>query len=386
MRYKNFLFPIFVLLFLFLVLVLTPAVTTQAFQETTKTLKACHVCETVSVGIATPAASLSFRVANYDELSSIDVQISPSVQPVDQIEFEKGVVKGLLFWMENCPHCTSVRILTLPRLMQQFGYKLKIKQVELKTTGEVDILFLVGTKMGLDPNEIGVPFLIIGDKVLIGSNNIDQKASSLIETYLMKGGVGYPDLSELSEFLSGSTTQPREIVVSSATPVPMEPIKIMIYLFWGDGCPHCETAKSFLENLAHDSHQLELKSYEVWYDEHNRELLFQMATAHGFKPRVVPTIFIGERHWEGYNNQFRDEILATINTCIQKGCVDAATKIVPGTGSTPVADVNGVDEQFFGFPFIGTVNRNLGIILAILFLVLLTLLFFRARMIRIRKK
>ena len=73
--------------------------------------------------------------------------------------------------------------------------------------------------------------------------------------------------------------------------------KVVIYLFWGDGCPHCAVAKRFREGLDESSDQIELQKYEVWYVAENQTLFTEMAEAHGFQPQYVPTIFIGDRYW-----------------------------------------------------------------------------------------
>ncbi len=48
--------------------------------------------------------------------------------------------------------------------------------------------------------------------------------------------------------------------------------KVVIYLFWGDGCPHCAAAKPFLNDLTHRYANTELRAYEVWYVPENQEL------------------------------------------------------------------------------------------------------------------
>ena len=50
--------------------------------------------------------------------------------------------------------------------------------------------------------------------------------------------------------------------------------KINVYLFWGDGCPHCEVAKMFFKKIAPELGQyFELKEYEVWYNQENEKML-----------------------------------------------------------------------------------------------------------------
>ena len=50
-----------------------------------------------------------------------------------------------------------------------------------------------------------------------------------------------------------------------------KPHKVVIYLFWGDGCPHCAVAKPFLNELTQRYPKIELRAYEVWYVPENQE-------------------------------------------------------------------------------------------------------------------
>jgi glutaredoxin len=105
---------------------------------------------------------------------------------------------------------------------------------------------------------------------------------------------------------------------------------VAIYFFWGDGCPHCAAAKPFLEELTRQSPNVEVRAYEVWYNETNQELFLQMANVFGFEPSAVPTIFIGDHYWVGYSDGIRDEIVAAVAACSSSGCRDAGAGILPG--------------------------------------------------------
>ena len=45
--------------------------------------------------------------------------------------------------------------------------------------------------------------------------------------------------------------------------------KVNLYLFWGDGCPHCAMEKEYLETLEKEFPNLTIAKYEVWYNEEN---------------------------------------------------------------------------------------------------------------------
>jgi thiol-disulfide isomerase/thioredoxin len=105
---------------------------------------------------------------------------------------------------------------------------------------------------------------------------------------------------------------------------------VVIYLFWGDGCPHCAVAKPFLEDLTERYSNVELRSYEVWNVPENQVLFKKMAAAYNFEPHAVPTIIVGPQYWEGFNDQVGQEIEKTIQTCAATGCKDGGVGIIPG--------------------------------------------------------
>jgi cytochrome c biogenesis protein CcdA/thiol-disulfide isomerase/thioredoxin len=104
---------------------------------------------------------------------------------------------------------------------------------------------------------------------------------------------------------------------------------VIIYFFWGDGCPHCNTAKPFLADLAKQYPNVVVRDYEVWHVEANREPFIRMTAKFGFEPTAVPTIFIGDRYWIGYAEvPYAQEIEATVAACAATGCPDAGAGVM----------------------------------------------------------
>lgn len=109
--------------------------------------------------------------------------------------------------------------------------------------------------------------------------------------------------------------------VNAQTPAPGHPV--YIYLFWGDGCPHCAKAKPYFENLAAVHPEVVLKTYEIYYDQGNQKLFTQMAEKFGVEQLAVPTIFIGPYFLQGYSEELDSNIESVVVQCIKDGCVDA---------------------------------------------------------------
>jgi len=83
--------------------------------------------------------------------------------------------------------------------------------------------------------------------------------------------------------------------------------EVRIYLFWGKGCPHCAKEKLFLEEMK-SKYPLRVVEYEVYYNETNREKFLEMCRKYGITPMGVPTTFIGDKYFIGFNDEIAEEI------------------------------------------------------------------------------
>ncbi len=83
---------------------------------------------------------------------------------------------------------------------------------------------------------------------------------------------------------------------------------VNIYFFWGDGCPHCEEEKPFLDALVSKYDRVSLVDYEVWYNRDNQAVLLQFSRALGFEPGGVPVTVIGDQYWIGFGDSYKAEM------------------------------------------------------------------------------
>ncbi len=97
---------------------------------------------------------------------------------------------------------------------------------------------------------------------------------------------------------------------------------VVLYLFWGDGCPHCAKEKEFLSAIKKKYPKLEIKDYEVWSNPASRELLMTMSKSYGINPNGIPVTFVGDRGIVGFNEEVANQIEQAIKACIKKICQD----------------------------------------------------------------
>lgn len=112
-------------------------------------------------------------------------------------ETGKPTVQAVMFWMDGCPHCHIVIDEVLPPLLEKYGSQFDLTLIEVITEADVDLLFSVAAHYGIPKEQVFVPFLIIGDRVLIGSDAIPAELPGLIEQHLAQGGWSLPEIPAL---------------------------------------------------------------------------------------------------------------------------------------------------------------------------------------------
>ncbi|MFH1635070.1 MAG: vitamin K epoxide reductase family protein [Chloroflexota bacterium] len=124
-------------------------------------------------------------------------QRQPTAMPVSALP----VVRAVLFWMDDCPHCHDVLDNVLPPLQAKYGDQFEIFLIELVTIEDVDRLYQTAASFGIPKEGVGVPFLVIGDKVFQGADQIPTELPGLIEKHLTAGGLNYPYIPVLIDIL-----------------------------------------------------------------------------------------------------------------------------------------------------------------------------------------
>ena len=89
--------------------------------------------------------------------------------------------------------------------------------------------------------------------------------------------------------------------------------KVNIYLFWGNGCPHCEEEQKFFKEIeAEYGKYFNLHKYEVWYDDRNEKILEEFANCMGDKVSGVPYTVIGNKTFSGFSDSSKEEFIKAI--------------------------------------------------------------------------
>ena len=105
---------------------------------------------------------------------------------------------------------------------------------------------------------------------------------------------------------------------------------VNIYFFWGEGCPHCEKAKPFLESLEEKYEDVELYDFEVWGNSENRKLLMEFGGRLDANASGVPFIVVGETYVSGWMSESvtGKQIEEAIQCAQSKNCQDVGKKLL----------------------------------------------------------
>lgn len=91
--------------------------------------------------------------------------------------------------------------------------------------------------------------------------------------------------------------------------------KINVYMFYGDGCPHCHNAMEFFESIEEEyGKYYKLVTYETWYSSTNNKMMVSAAEALNTDTANlgVPYIIIGDKTFLGYAESYNEDIKKAI--------------------------------------------------------------------------
>ena len=144
--------------------------------------------------------------------------------------------------------------------------------------------------------------------------------------------------------------------------------EVNLYLFYGDGCPHCAKEKEYFKKLESKYDNLNIHQYEVWYDEDNQNLLSDVKDALNSTSNYVPYTVIGEKYFIGFNDDTKLQLEKAINNCLENDCEDIVSKVINGeeikwdkqdaTDNNQISDnkKDNNDEHIKNIPLLGKVN------------------------------
>lgn len=142
---------------------------------------------------------------------------------------QESVVQALIFYSPTCPHCHTVINEVLLPMVEEYGNRLQIVAVDV-TQANGQALYQSAVDYFQIPEErLGVPTLIVGETVLVGSVEIPDQFPGIVSAALATG-IDWPAIpgfippEEFSDHAPQATMtdapQPTNTPVSTAAPRP----------------------------------------------------------------------------------------------------------------------------------------------------------------------
>ena len=114
---------------------------------------------------------------------------------------QEPVINAVLFFSPTCSHCHKVMNDDLPPLQDQYGSQLQILEINVQSSEGQRVYQDYLQKFNVPDERLGVPALVVGDRYFIGSVEIPQFFPGEIENGLAAGGIDWPDLNGLQNYL-----------------------------------------------------------------------------------------------------------------------------------------------------------------------------------------
>ncbi len=255
------------------------------------------------------------------------------------------VVHAILFYSPSCPHCHQVIEEVLPPLMEQYGAQLQIVGADTSTSEGSALYHAAIEHFVIPPERQGVPTLIIGDVVLVGSREIPEQLPGLIEEGMAAGGVDWPAIPGMvpptaptptPAVMPSSTPAPTATPSSTSTPATSGPVVRMVY-FTSAECPHCRAIISEVLSPLQAEHgdHVQIKVVEI-SDPANYEMMIRAEELCGVtaEERGLPTLVIDGQALVG-EDAIRGQLHCLLDSCL-------------GAGGTSWPDIPGLEEIAIG--------------------------------------
>jgi uncharacterized membrane protein len=131
---------------------------------------------------------------------------------------QEPVVRAVLFFSPTCANCHIVMEEVIPPLADQYGEQLDVVGIDVSFDAGINLYESAVTQFNIPDDRYGVPTLIIGDVVLVGSDEIPRQLPGIIERGLSEGGIDWPAIPGLKAILDAQP-QTSDSTGPSAAPV-----------------------------------------------------------------------------------------------------------------------------------------------------------------------
>ncbi|HOB25676.1 MAG TPA: hypothetical protein PLB45_00585 [Bacilli bacterium] len=156
---------------------------------------------------------------------------------------------------------------------------------------------------------------------------------SLLVLLLVIVPVSFANAKTTTTTTTAKTTTTTTTTKAKTTTASAGTNKVNVYIFYGDGCPHCAALHTFTDSLKTNTdynYMFNIVDYEVWYDETNSALMTSVGKYFNYDVSGVPFFVIGDKYFSGYSEDMDSQIEDAIKTAYNN---DSYVDVVAGIGS-----------------------------------------------------
>ena len=137
---------------------------------------------------------------------------------------------------------------------------------------------------------------------------------------------------------------------------------VNLYLFWGDGCPHCAHAKEVLEPYVKQNDFVHYNKYEIYYNTENQKKMQTVGETLNIDASGVPLIVVGDTPYIGFSDSMGEEIKDRLEYCSVNSCPDSIAELLgvqkPTAQNTMSATDEGIQAEPSDNPDQSSVTRS----------------------------
>jgi uncharacterized membrane protein len=148
---------------------------------------------------------------------------------IQGVSAQTPIVHAVLFYSPSCGHCYKVITEDLPPLLEKYGDQLIILPISVQDEGGGELFLSAIRNFDIPLDHAGVPFLVVGEVGLMGSVDIPEKFPAIVEAGLASGGIDWPQIPGLIEYMQeaglieAEGEQPAGTATSDILPTQTEP-------------------------------------------------------------------------------------------------------------------------------------------------------------------
>jgi uncharacterized membrane protein len=129
---------------------------------------------------------------------------------------EQPVVQAVLFYSRYCSHCHYVMTELLEPMLADYKGQLRIVRIDTSQPIGAELYYAAVERFGIPSERMGVPTMVVGDFVLVGSREIPDQFPTIVKEGLAAGGIPWPDIPGLAQALAQAQSEPSPTVTPEA--------------------------------------------------------------------------------------------------------------------------------------------------------------------------